>query len=83
MKKEIHPKYEVTTFACACGTEILTRSVRGGRVSIDTCSKCHPFFSGKQRFVDVAGRIDRFKKKFGDAVNTGSAGTKKKAAKSA
>lgn len=78
MKKDIHPNYEVTIFACACGHETRTRSSKGGRVQVDICSHCHPFFTGKQKFVDVAGRIDRFKKKFGDTVNTGK---KKTAAK--
>ncbi|OGW72216.1 MAG: 50S ribosomal protein L31 [Omnitrophica bacterium GWA2_52_12] len=71
MKKKIHPKYENTTFVCACGGTFETRSTKGGTVQVDLCAKCHPFFTGKQRFVDVAGRIDRFKKKFGTTVSTG------------
>lgn len=65
MKPEIHPKYEVVQVACACGSKFATRSTRGVQeVSVDICSQCHPFYTGKQRLVDTAGRIDRFRKKF-------------------
>lgn len=73
MKAEIHPEYQVTNFRCACGATIETRStLQGGDVQVDICSKCHPFFTGKQRVVDTAGRIDRFKKKFGTKIALGS-----------
>ena len=63
MKKDIHPKYEETTVTCACGNVINTRStVKDSKVEI--CSQCHPFFTGKQKLVDTAGRIDRFKKRY-------------------
>ncbi len=65
MKPEIHPKYEVVTVACACGSKFQTRSTRAvEELTADICSACHPFYTGKQRLVDTAGRIDRFRKKF-------------------
>lgn len=64
MKENIHPNYQPTTIRCACGNVIETRStVKDIRVEI--CSKCHPFFTGKQKLVDTGGRVDRFKKRFG------------------
>ena len=71
MKDKIHPKYELTTIRCACGNVIETRSTKQN-ISVDLCSACHPFFTGKQKLVDTAGRIDRFKKKYS------AVGTKKK-----
>jgi len=63
MKEKIHPKYETTTITCACGNVIETRStIKDIRVEI--CSSCHPFFTGKQKLVDTAGRIERFRKKY-------------------
>ncbi|MBI4970474.1 MAG: 50S ribosomal protein L31 [Candidatus Omnitrophica bacterium] len=67
MKDKIHPKYEATTVRCACGTLIETRSTKQNIV-VDICSNCHPFFTGKQKLIDTAGRIDRFKKKYADVV---------------
>lgn len=65
MKPEIHPEYELIKVACACGTTFETRSTKKSDVlQVDICSACHPFYTGKQRFVDTAGRIDRFRKKF-------------------
>jgi large subunit ribosomal protein L31 len=63
MKKGIHPAYEVTTIKCACGNEIVTRSTVKD-ISIEICSQCHPFFTGKQKLIDTAGRVERFKKKY-------------------
>jgi large subunit ribosomal protein L31 len=64
MKDKIHPKYFETTIRCACGNEIKTRStVKDIRVEI--CSACHPFFTGKQKFVDTAGRVEKFMRKYG------------------
>jgi large subunit ribosomal protein L31 len=64
VKKSIHPTYEQTTITCACGNVIHTRStVKDLRVEI--CSKCHPFFTGKQKFVDSAGRVEKFQRKYG------------------
>ena len=62
MKTGIHPKYEEVTIKCACGETVTTKSTKGGDVSVEICSKCHPFFTGKQKFVDAGGRVDKFKK---------------------
>ena len=64
MKKEIHPEYKVCTITCACGEVIHTRSTKGS-FRVDICSKCHPFFTGKHKFIDTAGRVEKFQKKFG------------------
>ncbi|MCX8014063.1 MAG: 50S ribosomal protein L31 [Rectinema sp.] len=64
MKKGIHPKYELTTITCACGNVIETRSTVKN-IQVEICSACHPFFTGKQKLVDTAGRIERFNKKYG------------------
>jgi large subunit ribosomal protein L31 len=63
MKKDIHPKYEETKIRCACGNVIETGSTRDN-ISVEICSNCHPFFTGKQKLVDTAGRIERFRKKY-------------------
>ena len=62
MKKGIHPKYETVTIRCACGAEVVTKSTAGD-MRVEICSKCHPFFTGKQKFVDAGGRVDKFKKR--------------------
>jgi len=64
MRDGIHPKYEEATVECACGNTIKTRSTRGS-FKIDICSNCHPFFTGKQKLVDSAGRVERFLRKYG------------------
>ena len=64
MKAEIHPRYAETTITCACGNTWKTRSTRES-VHLDVCSNCHPFFTGEQRIVDTAGRVERFKKRYG------------------
>jgi large subunit ribosomal protein L31 len=64
MKSGIHPKYELTTITCACGNVIETRSTVKN-IQVEICSACHPFFTGKQKLVDTAGRIDRFRRKYG------------------
>ena len=66
MKEGIHPKYEETTITCACGEVIHTRSTKKD-IHVEICSKCHPFFTGKQKLVDTGGRVDRFKRRFGMA----------------
>ena len=63
MRKDIHPNYEATTIRCACGEVIETRSTKKD-IKVEICSKCHPFFTGKQKLVDSGGRVDRFKKKY-------------------
>ena len=64
MKAGIHPEYIDTTITCNCGEVIHTRSTQP-QIRVEVCSKCHPFFTGKQKFVDTAGRVERFSKKFG------------------
>ena len=63
MKDKIHPKYEMTKISCACGNIIETRSTVKD-IKVEICSSCHPFFTGKQKLVDTAGRIERFRKKY-------------------
>ncbi len=63
MKQGIHPEYNEVTIKCACGAETKTRSTKGGEMRVEICSKCHPFFTGKQKFVDAGGRVDKFKKR--------------------
>ena len=62
MKPRIHPDYNEATIRCACGETVVSRSTKGD-MTVDICSKCHPFFTGKQKFVDVGGRVDKFKKR--------------------
>jgi large subunit ribosomal protein L31 len=64
MKPDIHPEYKLATITCACGNSIRTRSTRE-QLTIDLCSACHPFFTGKQKLIDTAGRIERFRRKYG------------------
>ena len=63
MKEKIHPQYKEATIICACGEVIHTRSTKPS-IRVDICSKCHPFFTGKQKFVDSAGRVEKFMKKY-------------------
>ena len=64
MKEGIHPKYEQTTIRCACGAVIETGSTKKD-ITVEICSKCHPFYTGKQKLVDTSGRVDKFNKKYG------------------
>jgi large subunit ribosomal protein L31 len=64
MKENLHPKYEKTTITCACGNVIETRSTKDN-IRVEICSKCHPFFTGKQKLIDTSGRVDMFKKRYG------------------
>ncbi len=64
MKPDIHPEYTAATVTCACGTKVETRSTQGS-FSVDVCGACHPFYTGKQKMVDTAGRVERFRKKYG------------------
>ena len=66
VKKGIHPEYVETTVKCACGNTFKTRSTRKS-ISVEICSACHPFYTGKQKFVDSEGRVERFQKKYADA----------------
>lgn len=67
-REGIHPKYEETTITCACGNVIKTRSTKSN-IKVEICSKCHPFFTGKQKLVDTGGRVDRFNKRYGIDAN--------------
>lgn len=63
MKADIHPNYVEATIKCACGAEYKTRSTKGD-MNVEICSSCHPFYTGTQKIIDSAGRVDRFKKKY-------------------
>jgi large subunit ribosomal protein L31 len=67
--RQVHPYYPTCTISCACGASYPTRSTRGD-FSVDVCGQCHPFYTGKQKLMDTAGRVDRFRKKFGEAKAT-------------
>ncbi len=64
MKPKIHPKYENTTFTCACGNVIETRATIPPQVKVEICSACHPFFTGTQKLVDTAGRVEKFRRRY-------------------
>lgn len=63
MKPDIHPEYQVITVTCACGASFQTRSTKSVD-QVDICSECHPFYTGKQKLVDTAGRVERFRRKY-------------------
>ncbi|KPK40559.1 MAG: 50S ribosomal protein L31 [Gammaproteobacteria bacterium SG8_47] len=65
MKADIHPKYADVTVTCSCGSTFVTRSTAGKEIHLDVCSQCHPFYTGKQKIVDTAGRVDKFRQKYG------------------
>ena len=64
MKKDIHPEYKDAIITCGCGEKVLTRSTKGD-AAVGICSKCHPFFTGKQKYVDTAGRVEKFQRRYG------------------
>ena len=64
MKKGIHPNYQECKVTCACGSTFTTRSTVP-KIEVEICSQCHPFYTGKQKYIDTAGRIEKFKKKYG------------------
>ncbi|MBM4330363.1 MAG: 50S ribosomal protein L31 [Deltaproteobacteria bacterium] len=64
MKKGIHPQFVDSVIKCACGNELRTKSIKK-EISVEICSRCHPFFTGKQKLIDSAGRVERFQKKYG------------------
>ncbi|HEY0309227.1 MAG TPA: 50S ribosomal protein L31 [Acidobacteriaceae bacterium] len=74
-KPGIHPQYETITVKCACGSVFETRSTHKGTISLEICSACHPFFTGKQKLVDTAGRVERFRRKYA-ASDAGKAAAK-------
>ena len=65
MKADIHPNYSEVSVTCSCGNVFETRSTAGKALNIEVCSQCHPFFTGKQKIVDTAGRVDKFRQKYG------------------
>jgi large subunit ribosomal protein L31 len=69
MKEGIHPQYKEVTFKCACGAEIVTSST-AQKTGVAICSSCHPFFTGKQKFVDTAGRVEKYMRKYAKAPQT-------------
>jgi large subunit ribosomal protein L31 len=69
MKADIHPKYEETNIACACGTVYRTRSTKRD-IKVGICAACHPFFTGEQKFVDTAGRIEKFSRRYASIGGT-------------
>ncbi|MDR1081057.1 MAG: 50S ribosomal protein L31 [Deltaproteobacteria bacterium] len=79
MKKDIHPKFKEITAACACGNEFKTGSVLDS-IRVEICSACHPFFTGKQKLIDTAGRVERFQRKYAKAPQPVAKGRSKKAA---
>ncbi|HLV58509.1 MAG TPA: 50S ribosomal protein L31 [Natronosporangium sp.] len=79
MKRDIHPPYVVTRVTCSCGNTFVTRSTRtSGELHIETCNVCHPFYTGKQRVLDTAGRVAKFERKYAQARQR-AGNTKKKA----
>ena len=65
MKADIHPNYSDIKVTCSCGNEFTTRSTLGDDLSVEVCSSCHPFYTGKQKIVDSGGRVDKFRRKYG------------------
>ena len=65
MKADIHPKYAEITVNCSCGHSFKTRSTHGEDLHIEVCAQCHPFYTGKQKMLDTAGRVDKFRRKYG------------------
>ncbi len=75
MKEGIHPDYPAATVTCACGNTFVTRSTRGD-FQVDVCSNCHPFYTGTQKLIDAAGRVDRFRKRYEPKKGGGAAAPK-------
>lgn len=70
MKKAIHPEYKEVKVTCSCGNTFITGStLNNDKLNIEICSKCHPFYTGQQKLVDTAGRVDKFNKKYGNKKN--------------
>ena len=73
MKPEIHPEYAEISATCSCGNVIKTRSTLGKDIHLEVCSQCHPFYTGKQKILDAGGRVERFRKRFGNRTATAAA----------
>jgi large subunit ribosomal protein L31 len=78
MKASIHPAYNEVRVHCACGNVFMTRSTHKGDIGVEICSSCHPFFTGKQKLMDTAGRVERFRRKYAKAGEAKAAETAKK-----
>jgi large subunit ribosomal protein L31 len=79
MKPDIHPAYVETTVTCSCGETFTTRSTAtSGNIHADVCSQCHPFYTGKQKIMDVGGRVEKFERRFGKRTAGQPAGTPSK-----
>ena len=79
MKSGIHPNYVETTVVCGCGNSFQTRSTtESGHIVVEVCSQCHPFFTGKQKFMDTEGRVEKFKKKYAKVTAAPAAKPKKR-----
>lgn len=65
MKENLHPKYEAINITCSCGNQFVTRSTMAKNLHVEVCSECHPFYTGKQKIVDTAGRVEKFRQKYG------------------
>ncbi len=72
MKSKIHPPYNEITVTCSCGNIFTTRSTNGKDLHIEVCSACHPFYTGQQKIVDTAGRVDKFRRKYGTRKRIGA-----------
>ena len=75
-KQGIHPNYNATTVKCACGNTFETRSTHKGDILLEICNSCHPFYTGKSKMIDTAGRIERFKRKFAKSDSSVAAAAK-------
>ncbi len=75
MKADVHPRYEVTTVNCSCGSKFATRST-GTALKVELCNECHPFFTGKQKLVDTGGRVERFQRRYGQRKSAPAAASK-------
>src|SRR5207247_10612674 len=82
MKNGIHPAYKVVTVTCACGETFVTRSTKDD-MRLEICAKCHPFFTGKQKLIDTAGRVERFEKRYKATTEARAAAAKDEAIKAA
>ena len=70
MKQDLHPNYQDIEAKCSCGNVFKTRSTLCKDITLDVCSSCHPFYTGKQKVMDTGGRIDKFKKRFGSRISS-------------
>jgi large subunit ribosomal protein L31 len=77
MKAAIHPSYHEVRVHCACGNTFMTRSTHKGDIAVEICSNCHPFFTGKQKLMDTAGRVERFRRKYAKVEAAKAEGAKK------